>query len=336
MAEVLDEFPELDVEVDGEKHSIMKRTCLVANTSNMPVAAREASIYTGITLAEYFRDMGFDVAMMADSTSRWAEALREISGRLAEMPADQGFPAHLGSKLAQFYERAGKVTCLGSPNRQGSISIVGAVSPPGGDFSDPVTAATLDIVQVFWGLDKKLAQRKHFPSVNWNISYSNYDRVLQDYYNKRDPDFMRYKVAIKNILQEENDLIEIVQLVGKDSLGEDQKATLEVARLIKDEFLQQNAFSEHDYNCPLPKTIGMMKCIITYYENCKKVLLESQKSDTKKISMALIEETFDKTLIKSLKDMKFIDPETPDKEIAKKLDELSEVIENEFRKLLHG
>ena len=191
-------------------------------------------------------------------------------------------------------------------------------------------------MQVFWGLDKKLAQRKHFPSVNWNISYSNYDRVLQEYYNQRDPDFMRYKVAIKNILQEENDLIEIVQLVGKDSLGEDQMATLEVARLIKEEFLQQNAFSEHDYNCPLPKTIGMMKCIITYYENCKRVLLESQKSDTKKISMALIEETFDKTVIKSLKEMKFIDPALPDKEIVKRLDELSEVIENEFRKLLHG
>lgn len=200
MAEVLDEFPELEVELDGEKHSIMKRTCLVANTSNMPVAAREASIYTGITLAEYFRDQGYDVAMMADSTSRWAEALREISGRLAEMPADSGFPAHLGSKLAQFYERAGKVECLGSPNRVGSISIVGAVSPPGGDFSDPVTAATLDIVQVFWGLDKKLAQRKHFPSVNWNISYSNYDRTLQEYYNARDPDFMRYKYAVKQIL----------------------------------------------------------------------------------------------------------------------------------------
>jgi V-type H+-transporting ATPase subunit A len=277
MAEVLDEFPELEVEIDGKKHSIMERTCLVANTSNMPVAAREASIYTGITLAEYFRDMGKNVAMMADSTSRWAEALREISGRLAEMPADSGFPAHLGSKLAQFYERAGKVTCLGSPNRTGTISIVGAVSPPGGDFSDPVTSATLDIVQVFWGLDKKLAQRKHFPSVNWNISFTNYDRMLSDYYNQRDPDFMRYKQAFKAILQEENDLIEIVQLVGKDSLGEDQKATLAVASLIKEEFLQQNAFSKWDYNCPLWKTIGMMKCIITYYECCKRALIESQK-----------------------------------------------------------
>lgn len=200
MAEVLDEFPALEVKLDGEMHSIMNRTCLVANTSNMPVAAREASIYTGITLAEYFRDMGYDVAMMADSTSRWAEALREISGRLAEMPADSGFPAHLGSKLAQFYERAGKITCLGSPNRQGSISIVGAVSPPGGDFSDPVTAATLDIVQVFWGLDKKLAQRKHFPSVNWNISFSNYEQTLNEYYSQRDPDFMRFKKQIKAIL----------------------------------------------------------------------------------------------------------------------------------------
>merc|ERR1711935_1016086 len=222
--------------IDGQEHGIMQRTCLVANTSNMPVAAREASIYTGITLSEYFRDMGYDVAMMADSTWGWAEALREISGRLAEMPADSGFPAHLGSKLAQFYERAGKIQCLGSPNRQGSISIVGAVSPPGGDFSDPVTSATLDIVQVFWGLDKKLAQRKHFPSVNWNISYSNYDGILSEYYNARDPEFMRYKQSVKAILQEENDLIEIVQLVGKDSLGEDQKATLEVAKIIKDEF----------------------------------------------------------------------------------------------------
>ena len=335
MAEVLDEFPELEVEIEGVKHSIMQRTCLVANTSNMPVAAREASIYTGITLAEYFRDMGKNVAMMADSTSRWAEALREISGRLAEMPADSGFPAHLGSKLAQFYERAGKVTCLGSPGRQGSISIVGAVSPPGGDFSDPVTAATLDIVQVFWGLDKKLAQRKHFPSVNWNISFTNYDRVLQEYYGARDPEFMRFKVSMKNILQEENDLIEIVQLVGKDSLGEDQKATLEVAKLIKDEFLQQNAFSEYDYNCPLPKTIGMMKCIVAYYENCKKVLIESQKSE-KKISMALIEEAFNTTIINDLKEMKFIDPASPEKQIIKKLDDLAELIENEFRKLLHS
>ena len=238
MAEVLDDFPKLKTRINGKEYDIMQRTCLVANTSNMPVAAREASIYTGITLAEYFRDMGFNVAMMADSTSRWAEALREISGRLAEMPADAGFPAFLGSKLAQFYERAGRVNCLGSPNRQGSISIVGAVSPPGGDFADPVTAATLSIVQVFWGLDKKLAQRKHFPSVNWNISFSNYDRVLGEYYSKHDPEFMPLRESIKKILQQEDELTEIVQLVGKDSLSEDQKAILRTAQIIKDEFLQ--------------------------------------------------------------------------------------------------
>jgi V-type H+-transporting ATPase subunit A len=229
MAEVLDEFPQLKTLINGQEYDIMKRTCLVANTSNMPVAAREASIYTGITLAEYFRDMGFNVAMMADSTSRWAEALREISGRLAEMPADAGFPAYLGAKLAQFYERAGRVTCLGSPNREGSISIVGAVSPPGGDFSDPVTSATLAIVQVFWGLDKKLAQRKHFPSVNWNISFSNYDRILGEYYAKVDPEFMGLRESIRKILQNEDELTEIVQLVGRDSLSEDQKAVLKVS-----------------------------------------------------------------------------------------------------------
>jgi len=335
MAEVLDEFPALKVEIDGVEHGIMKRTCLIANTSNMPVAAREASIYTGITLSEYFRDMGKDVAMMADSTSRWAEALREISGRLAEMPADSGFPAHLGTKLAQFYERAGKVVCQGSPNRRGSISIVGAVSPPGGDFSDPVTAATLDIVQVFWGLDKKLAQRKHFPSVNWNISYSNYDRVLTEYYNQKDPEFMKFKATIKKILQDENDLIEIVQLVGKDSLDEEQKAILEVAKLIKEEFLQQNAFSEHDYNCPLVKTIGMMKCIVTYYDQCRKVLRESQNME-RKISMALIEETFAKTICEQLTRMKFIPPTTPLTELKAQLEGLAENIENDFRQLLLG
>ena len=229
MAEVLDDFPKLKTTINGKQYDIMQRTCLVANTSNMPVAAREASIYTGITLAEYFRDMGKNVAMMADSTSRWAEALREISGRLAEMPADAGFPAYLGAKLAQFYERAGLVSCLGSPNREGSISIVGAVSPPGGDFADPVTSATLSIVQVFWGLDKKLAQRKHFPSVNWNISFSNYDRVLGEYYDKHEKEFMTLRESIKKILQQEDELTEIVQLVGKDSLSEDQKAVLKVS-----------------------------------------------------------------------------------------------------------
>jgi V-type H+-transporting ATPase subunit A len=253
MAEVLDEFPALMTVKNGKEVSIMQRTALVANTSNMPVAAREASIYTGITLAEYFRDMGRNVSMMADSTSRWAEALREISGRLAEMPGDSGYPAYLATKLAQFYERAGKVTCLGSPDRRGSITIVGAVSPPGGDFADPVTTATLSIVQVFWGLDKKLAQKKHFPSVNWTISTSNYERQLDPYFNQFDKEFSQLRQKIKEILHEEVELTEIVQLVGRDSLSEDQKLTLDLAKIIKEEFLQQNAFTEWDYMCPLEK-----------------------------------------------------------------------------------
>merc|ERR1711937_44499 len=264
MAEVLDEFPELEVELDGEKHSIMKRTCLVANTSNMPVAAREASIYTGITLSEYFRDMGYNVAMMADSTSRWAEALREISGRLAEMPADSGYPAYLAARLASFYERSGKVTCLGSPMRKGTVTIVGAVSPPGGDFSDPVTSATLNIVQVFWGLDKKLAQRKHFPSVNWLISYSKYDRALEKFYDNFDSEFVELQTKFRDILQKEDDLNEIVQLVGKDALAESDKIVLETARLIKDDFLQQNAFTPYDKFCPLYKSVWMMRNMITF------------------------------------------------------------------------
>ena len=205
MAEVLRDFPELTVEVGGVSESIMKRTSLVANTSNMPVAAREASIYTGITLSEYFRDMGYNVSMMADSTSRWAEALREISGRLAEMPADSGYPAYLSARLASFYERAGRVKCIGNPAREGSVTIVGAVSPPGGDFSDPVTSATLGIVQVFWGLDKKLAQRKHFPSVNWLISYSKYVRALDDFYDKNYPEFVPYRTKVSELSSRSNE-----------------------------------------------------------------------------------------------------------------------------------
>ncbi|CDY67023.1 BnaCnng53190D [Brassica napus] len=213
MAEVLMDFPQLTMTLpDGREESVMKRTTLVANTSNMPVAAREASIYTGITIAEYFRDMGYNVSMMADSTSRWAEALREISGRLAEMPADSGYPAYLAARLASFYERAGKVKCLGGPERDGSVTIVGAVSPPGGDFSDPVTSATLSIVQVFWGLDKKLAQRKHFPSVNWLISYSKYSTALESFYEKFDPDFINIRTKAREVLQREDDLNEIVQV----------------------------------------------------------------------------------------------------------------------------
>merc|ERR1712080_468569 len=227
----------MGVEIDGKTESIMQRTVLVANTSNMPVAAREASVYTGITLAEYMRDMGLNVAMMADSTSRWAEALREISGRLAEMPADSGYPAYLGARLAAFYERSGRVRCMGTPEREGSITIVGAVSPPGGDFTDPVTAATLSIVQVFWGLDKKLAQPKHFPSVNWNISFSKYSQMLEPYYETHSPGFAALRTSARELLQKDADLAEIVQLVGKSSMGENDKVTLEVARIIKDDYL---------------------------------------------------------------------------------------------------
>merc|ERR1712054_688493 len=275
MADVLKEFPELTMEVNGREETIMKRTTLVANTSNMPVAAREASIYTGITLSEYFRDQGFHVSMMADSTSRWAEALREISGRLAEMPADSGSPAYLGARLASFYERSGRVNCLGSPAREGSITVVGAVSPPGGDFTDPVTSATLSIVQVFWGLDKKLAQRKHFPSVNWNISFSKYIRILEPYFEEYDAEYGMLQQKTKEILQKEDDLQEIVQLVGKDSLSEDQKCTLEVAKIIREDFLQQNGFSDYDFMCPLSKTIGMMAVIGFFYDSAMKVITET-------------------------------------------------------------
>jgi V-type H+-transporting ATPase subunit A len=266
MAEVLMDFPQLSMTMpDGTEESIMKRTVLVANTSNMPVAAREASIYTGITLAEYFRDMGYNFGMMADSTSRWAEALREISGRLAEMPADSGYPAYLGARLASFYERAGRARCLGGPDREGSVTIVGAVSPPGGDFSDPVTSATLGIVQVFWGLDKKLAQRKHFPSVNWLISYSKYMQTLQPYFDKFDPELPELLRSAREILQKEDELNEIVQLVGKDALAEADKITLEAARLLREDFLQQNAFSSHDKYCPLYKSAAMVKNMIYFH-----------------------------------------------------------------------
>jgi len=280
MAEVLKDFPELTMEVNGKVESIMKRTTLIANTSNMPVAAREASIYTGITLAEYMRDMGMNVAMMADSTSRWAEALREISGRLAEMPADSGYPAYLGARLASFYERSGKCTILGNPERIGSVSIVGAVSPPGGDFSDPVCSATLGIVQVFWGLDKKLAQRKHFPSLNWLLSYSKYLRSLDQWYDVNWPEFPPMRTAVKEILQTEDDLTEIVQLVGKDSLAESDKLILEVAKILRDDYLAQNGFSEYDKTCPFYKCVWLMKNIIDFYQLSKKAI-ENSTADNK-------------------------------------------------------
>merc|ERR1712076_167774 len=281
------------------------RTCLIANTSNMPVAAREASIYTGITLAEYYRDMGKNIAMMADSTSRWAEALREISGRLGEMPADAGYPAYLGARLAAFYERAGRAKLLGSPNREGSVTVVGAVSPPGGDFSDPVTAATLSIVQVFWGLDKKLAQRKHFPSVNWLISYTKYMQVLEPYFNNLDPRYSYLRNQARTILQQEDNLSEIVQLVGKESLSEDQKVVMEVAKLIREDFLAQNAFTDYDYTCPLPKTVGMLKVIIHFYDLCQKTIADSPSDE--KLTYAHIKTAL-APIIQKVVDTKYVDP----------------------------
>nr|BAX30165.2 proton ATPase A [Polyandrocarpa misakiensis] len=332
MSEVLRDFPELTVEVGGKTESIMKRTTLVANTSNMPVAARESSIYTGITLSEYFRDMGYNVAMMADSTSRWAEALREISGRLAEMPADSGYPAYLGARLASFYERAGRVKCIGNPEREGSVSIVGAVSPPGGDFSDPVTSATLGIVQVFWGLDKKLAQRKHFPSVNWLISYSKYTRALEEFYERNFPEFVQLRMKVKKILQEEEDLSEIVQLVGKSSLAETDKITLEVAKLLKDDFLQQNGFSAYDRYCPFYKTVGIMRNIIAFYEMARHGVESTAQSDNK-ITWAIIRESLGDVMYK-LSSMKFKDPvKDGEGNIKKDYEQLHDDMQTAFRNL---
>merc|ERR1712039_456721 len=330
MAEVLTDFPELTTQIDGKEEPIMQRTTLVANTSNMPVAAREASIYTGVTTAEYFRDMGYNVAMMADSTSRWAEALREISGRLAEMPADGGYPAYLGARLASFYERSGRVNCSGHPQRQGSITIVGAVSPPGGDFTDPVTSATLSIVQAFWGLDKKLAQRKHFHSVNWNISFSKYIRILEPYFEKYDAEYSMLQQKMKEILQKEDDLQEIVQLVGKDSLSEDQKCTLEVAKIIREDFLQQNGFTDYDFMCPLAKTIGMMKVIVTFHESAQKAMAEF--SGDQKIGWSTIAAAT-KGLIRKVTEMKFELPRQSEEHFKKTFVALHDHVIAAFRNM---
>nr|AAI57720.1 LOC100137685 protein [Xenopus laevis] len=331
MAEVLKDFPELTMKVGDSTESIMKRTTLVANTSNMPVAAREASIYTGITLSEYFRDMGYNVAMMADSTSRWAEALREISGRLAEMPADSGYPAYLGSRLASFYERAGRVKCLGNPAREGTVSIVGAVSPPGGDFSDPVTAATLSIVQVFWGLDKKLAQRKHFPSVNWSLSYSKYMKALDPFYEKFDPEYMAVRTKAKEILQEEEDLAEIVQLVGKNSLAESDKITLEVAKLLKDDFLQQNGYSTYDCFCPFYKSVGMLKNFMLFFDLARRAV-ESTAQSENKITWAIINDQM-RDVLYQLSSQKFLEPSEGEEKVKAELAKLAETMQTRFRNL---
>ncbi len=270
MTEVLKDFPKL---IDPKTNKpLMERTVLIANTSNMPVAAREASIYTGITIAEYYRDMGYDVALMADSTSRWAEAMREISSRLEEMPGEEGYPAYLSARLAEFYERAGRVKPLGV-NKIGSVSIIGAVSPPGGDFSEPVTQSTLRVVKTFWALDAKLAHRRHFPSINWLTSYSLYEDILEPWYTKNvAPDWRKIIVECKKTLQEEEKLQEIVQLVGSDALPENEQLTLEIARMIREFFLQQSAYHEVDTFCDLKKSYMMMKTILHFAEKARYAL----------------------------------------------------------------
>ena len=271
MTDVLREFPELKDPKSGE--SIMKRTVLIANTSDMPVAAREASIYTGITIAEYFRDMGYAVAVIADSTSRWAEALREMSGRLEEMPGEEGYPAYLTSRLAQFYERAGRVICLGSDKREGSLTAIGAVSPAGGDNSDPVVQATLRIVKVFWGLDSGLAYKRHFPAINWLTSYSLYNDQIGAWLNKNvSEDWTKLLGDAMNLLQLESELEEIVKLVGYDSLSAPDRLSLEAARSIREDYLQQNAFDGVDTYTSLPKQYGMLKMVLHFYYEAKTAL----------------------------------------------------------------
>lgn len=269
MADVLSEFPEL--EDPKTKRPLMERTVLIANTSNMPVAAREASVYTGITIAEYYRDMGYDVSLMADSTSRWAEAMREISSRLEEMPGEEGYPAYLAARLSEFYERSGKVKAL--CGKDGSITVIGAVSPPGGDFSEPVTQNTLRIVKVFWALDAKLAQRRHFPAINWLNSYSLYTKALGDWYNENvSSEWVKLRNDAMELLQRESELQEIVQLVGSDALPEDQQLTLEIARMIREYFLQQNAYHEVDTFCPMDKQYKLLKAILAWGDRAQSAL----------------------------------------------------------------
>ncbi|NLP27926.1 MAG: V-type ATP synthase subunit A [Clostridia bacterium] len=271
MTDVLNEFPELKDPKTGE--SLMKRTVLIANTSNMPVAAREASIYTGITIAEYFRDMGYSVALMADSTSRWAEALREMSGRLEEMPGEEGYPAYLSSRLAEFYERAGKVICLGEGDREGALTAIGAVSPPGGDLSEPVTQATLRIVKVFWGLDSQLAYRRHFPAINWLNSYSLYLEKVSDWMNENiGENWTKLRIRAMAMLQEEAELQEIVRLVGYDALSEKDQLKLEIARSIREDYLQQNAFHEVDSYASFAKQYKMLQLVLSFEDLANKAL----------------------------------------------------------------
>ena len=299
MTDVLNEFPELEDPKSGEP--LMKRTILLANTSNMPVAAREASIYTGITIAEYFRDMGYSVALMADSTSRWAEALREISGRLEEMPGEEGYPAYLGSKIAEFYERAGKVKCLGSDDREGAVSVIGAVSPPGGDLSDPVVQNTLRVVKVFWSLKAELAYARHFPAIDWLTSYSLYMDNVKEYIDSEvAEDFLEIEQEAMKLLEEEDELQEMVRLVGEDALSARERRILITARLIREDFLHQNAFHNVDTYTSIEKQYLMLKNIITFHR-------EADKHDAKP------EELDDLDILENIARMKFIEEKEMEK-----------------------
>jgi V/A-type H+-transporting ATPase subunit A len=319
MTDVLMEFPALKDPKTG--HPLMKRTVLIANTSDMPVAAREASIYTGITIAEYFRDMGYTVALMADSTSRWAEALREMSGRLEEMPGEEGYPAYLSSRLAQFYERAGKVKTLGSDDRVGAISAIGAVSPPGGDISEPVSQATLRIVKVFWGLDYNLSYKRHFPAINWLQSYSLYQDKLADWYKENvSRDWTTYRADMMRILQEEAELQEIVQLVGIDALSPADRVTLEAARSIREDYLQQNAFNEQDTYTTLIKQYRMLRIILSFYE-------KSHDAVNKGVE---INDLFSMPVRERISRMKYIS----DDEGSKPFDEIEEELSNQVQTLI--
>jgi len=319
MTEVLSEFPELEDVRSGLP--LMKRTILVANTSNMPVAAREASIYTGITMAEYYRDMGYDVAMMADSTSRWGEALREVSGRLEEMPGEEGYPAYLATRLSDFYERCGRAVCLGSDGRNGSITVVGAVSPPGGDFSEPMTQNSLRIAGAFWALDTSLAHRRHFPAISWLKSYSLYlDRVEEWYSENVSMDWKQIRDKAMMILQKEAELQEIVQLVGPDALPEFARATIEVARMLREDFLQQFAFSDIDAYCDPAKQYQMLKVIVTYYDILQEVLVKG----------VTLKEALDVPFRSRIARMK----DVPNDEAPEQLEKLSTEVQGELRKLI--
>jgi V/A-type H+-transporting ATPase subunit A len=319
MAEVLERFPELKDPRTGKP--LMDRTILVANVSNMPIAAREASVYTGITMAEYFRDMGYDVALMADSTSRWAEALREVSGRLGEMPGEEGYPAYLASRLAEFYERAGRVECLGKPSRIGSVTVIGAVSPPGGDFSEPVTVNTLRMVKVFWALDSDLAQRRHFPAINWLRSYSLYLENLAEWFRKHiDPEWDKLRTETMYILQREEELREIVQLVGPDALSDAQRLYLEIARMIREDFLMQHAYHPVDTYCPIEKARDMLRAILKVYRL-------SHEAVEKGVPLQKILESPLRMLIARMK----IQPMDELKDYMKKLDD---EIDKTFKELL--